>query len=67
MKQVVGTIGLFILFIWAAGIIVIMTVGMASDGPVEFGGDLINAWTFYGFIFGLPIIGLTILKWVGQK
>lgn len=66
MKQLVSKTGAALLTVWAVVMITIVVLGASSDGPID-GPELINAWTFYGFILGLPTISAAMMKWGGQK
>jgi hypothetical protein len=66
MKQLVGKTGAALLILWALGMITIVVLGASSDGPID-GPELINAWTFYGFILGVPTVAIAMMKWGGQK
>ena len=66
MKQTISKIGDVLLAIWALGMITIVVFGASSDGPID-GPELINAWTFYGFVLGLPTVAVAMMKWGGQK
>ena len=66
MKQLLGKIGTALLTIWAVGMTTILIIGASSDGPID-GPELINAWTFYGFVLGLPTVAVAMMKWGGQK
>jgi hypothetical protein len=46
--------------------VVVIVIGAGSDGPID-GPELINAWTFYGFVLGLPTISVAMMRWGGQK
>ena len=66
MKQIVSKTGTALLVMWAVVTVAIIVIGMGSDGPID-GPELINAWTFYGFILGVPTIAVAMMKWGGQK
>ena len=66
MKQIVSKTGTALLVMWAVVMIAVIVIGMGSDGPID-GPELINAWTFYGFILGVPTIAMAMMKWGGQK
>jgi hypothetical protein len=66
MKQLVGKIGTALLTIWAVGMTTILIIGASSDGPID-GPELINAWTFYGFVLGVPMIAVAMMRLAGQK
>ena len=66
MKQIVSKTGTALLVMWAVVTVAIVVIGMGSDGPID-GPELINAWTFYGFILGVPTIAVAMMKWGGQK
>ena len=66
MKQLVSKTGAALLILWALGMITIVVLGASSDGPID-GPELINAWTFYGFVLGLPVIAVAMMRWGGQK
>jgi hypothetical protein len=66
MKQLVGKTGAALLAVWAVVMVAVIVLGASSDGPID-GPELINAWTFYGFALGLPVIAVAMMKWGGQK
>jgi len=66
MKQIASKTGAALLAMWAVVTVAIVVIGMGSDGPID-GPELINAWTFYGFILGVPTIAVAMMKWGGQK
>ena len=66
MKQIASKTGTALLVMWAVVMIAVIVIGMGSDGPID-GPELINAWTFYGFILGVPTIAVAMMKWGGQK
>ena len=66
MKQIASKTGAALLAMWAVVTVAIVVIGMGSDGPID-GPELINAWTFYGFILGVPTIAMAMMKWGGQK
>ena len=66
MKQIASKTGTALLAMWAVVTVAIVVIGMGSDGPID-GPELINAWTFYGFILGVPTIAVAMMKWGGQK
>lgn len=66
MKQIASKTGAALLAMWAVVTVAIVVIGMGSDGPID-GPELINAWTFYGFILGVPTIAVTMMKWGGAK
>ena len=66
MKQIVSKTGTALLVMWVVVTVAIVVIGMGSDGPID-GPELINAWTFYGFILGVPTIAVAMMKWGGQK
>ena len=66
MKSIVNKIGAALLVMWAVVTVAIIVIGMGSDGPID-GPELINAWTFYGFILGVPTIAVAMMKWGGAK
>ena len=66
MKQIVSKTGTALLVMWAVVMIAVIVIGMGSDGPID-GPELINAWTFYGFILGVPTIAMAMMRWGGQK
>ena len=66
MKQIVSKTGTALLAMWAVVTVAIVVIGMGSDGPID-GPELINAWTFYGFILGVPTIAVAMMKWGGAK
>ena len=51
---------------WIIVVIAILVIGAGSDGPID-GPELINAWTFYGFLLGVPTIATAMMRWGGQK
>ena len=66
MKQIASKTGAALLAMWAVVTVAIVVIGMGSDGPID-GPELINAWTFYGFILGVPTTAVAMMKWGGQK
>ena len=66
MKQIASKTGAALLAMWAVVIVAIVVIGMGSDGPID-GPELINAWTFYGFLLGVPTIAVAMMKWGGAK
>ena len=66
MKQIASKTGTALLAMWAVVTVAIVVIGMGSDGPID-GPELINAWTFYGFILGVPTTAVAMMKWGGQK
>ena len=66
MKSIVNKIGAALLVMWAVVTVAIIVIGMGSDGPID-GPELINAWTFYGFLLGVPTIAVAMMKWGGAK
>ena len=66
MKQIASKTGAALLAMWAVVTVAIIVIGMGSDGPID-GPELINAWTFYGFILGVPTIAMAMMRWGGQK
>ena len=66
MKQIASKTGAALLAMWAVVTVAIVVIGMGSDGPID-GPELINAWTFYGFILGVPTIAVAMMKWGGAK
>ena len=66
MKQIVSKTGAALLTIWAVGMVTILIIGASSDGPID-GPELINAWTFYGFVLGVPTISVALMRLGGQK
>lgn len=66
MKQLVSKTGAALLTIWAVVMVVVIVIGAGSDGPID-GPELINAWTFYGFLLGVPTISAAMMKWGSQK
>ena len=66
MKQIASKTGTALLVMWAVVMIAVIVIGMGSDGPID-GPELINAWTFYGFILGVPTIAVAMMKWGGAK
>ena len=66
MKQIVSKTGTALLAIWAVVTVAILVIGAGSDGPID-GPELINAWTFYGFLLGVPTIAVAMMRWGGAK
>ena len=66
MKQTISKIGTTLLAMWAVVMVAVIVIGAGSDGPID-GPELINAWTFYGFILGLPTVAVAMMKCGGQK
>ena len=66
MKQIASKTGTVLLAMWAVVTVAIVVIGMGSDGPID-GPELINAWTFYGFILGVPTTAVAMMKWGGAK
>jgi hypothetical protein len=66
MKQLVSKIGTALLTIWAVVMVAVIVIGAGSDGPID-GPELINAWTFYGFILGVPTVAVALMRLGGQK
>ena len=66
MKQIASKIGTTLLTIWVIVMVLVIVIGMGSDGPID-GPELINAWTFYGFVLGVPTISVMLMRWGGQK
>jgi hypothetical protein len=66
MKQAISKTGTALLAMWAVVMVLVIVIGAGSDGPID-GPDLINAWTFYGFVLGLPTVAVAMMKWGGQK
>ena len=66
MKQIASKTGATLLAMWAVVTVAIVVIGMGSDGPID-GPELINAWTFYGFILGVPTIAVAMMRWGGAK
>ena len=66
MKQIASKTGAALLAMWAVVTVAIVVIGMGSDGPID-GPELINAWTFYGFILGVPTIAMAMMRWGGAK
>ena len=66
MKQTISKIGAALLIMWAFGMSVIIIIGASADGPID-GPELINAWTFYGFVLGVPTVAVAMMRWGGQK
>jgi hypothetical protein len=66
MKQTISKIGTTLLAMWAVVMVAVIVIGAGSDGPID-GPELINAWTFYGFVLGLPTVAVAMMKWGGQK
>lgn len=66
MKQIVSKTGTALLIVWIIVAIAIIIIGMGSDGPID-GHSLIDAWTFYGFLLGVPTIATAMMRWGGQK
>ena len=66
MKQIASKIGTTLLTIWVIVMVLVIVIGMGSDGPID-GPELINAWAFYGFVLGIPTISVMLMRWGGQK
>ena len=66
MKQIASKTGAALLAMWAVVTVAIIVIGAGSDGPID-GPELINAWTFYGFILGVPTIAVAMMRWGGAK
>jgi hypothetical protein len=66
MKQTISKIGAALLIMWAFGMSVIIIIGASADGPID-GPELINAWTFYGFVLGVPTVAVALMRLGGQK
>jgi hypothetical protein len=66
MKQIINKIGTALLIMWIVGVVAILVIGASLDGPID-GPELINAWTFYGFILGVPTVAVALMRWGGQK
>ena len=66
MKQTISKIGTTLLAMWAVVMVAVIVIGAGSDGPID-GPELINAWTFYGFILGVPTVAIALMRWGGQK
>jgi hypothetical protein len=66
MKQLVSKTGAALLTVWAVVMVLVIVIGAGSDGPID-GPELINAWTFYGFLLGVPTISAAMMKWGSQK
>jgi hypothetical protein len=66
MKQAISKTGTVLLAIWAVVMIAVIVIGAGSDGPID-GPELINAWTFYGFVLGLPTVAIAMMRLGGQK
>ena len=66
MKQIASKTGTALLAMWVVVTVAIVVIGMGSDGPID-GPELINAWTFYGFILGVPTIAVAMMRWGGAK
>ena len=66
MKQIASKTGTALLAMWVVVTVAIVVIGMGSDGPID-GPELINAWTFYGFILGVPTIAMAMMRWGGAK
>jgi hypothetical protein len=66
MKQTISKIGAALLIMWAFGMSVIIIIGASADGPID-GPELINAWTFYGFVLGVPTVAVAFMRLGGQK
>ena len=66
MKQIVSKTGTVLLAMWAVVTVAVLVIGAGSDGPID-GPELINAWTFYGFLLGVPTIATAMMRWGGQK
>jgi hypothetical protein len=65
MKQTISKIGAALLIMWAFGMSVIIIIGASADGPID-GPELINAWTFYGFVLGVPTVAVALMR-LGNK
>ena len=65
MKSIVNKIGAALLVMWAVVTVAIIVIGMGSDGPID-GPELINAWTFYGFLLGVPTVVVAMMR-LGNK
>ncbi len=66
MKQIVSKTGAALLTIWAVVMVAVIVIGAGSDGPID-GPELINAWTFYGFVLGVPTVAVALMRLGGQK
>lgn len=66
MKSIVSKTGAALLVMWAVVTVAIVVIGMGSDGPID-GHSLIDAWTFYGFLLGVPTIATAMMRWGGAK
>ena len=66
MKQIASKTGAALLAMWAVVTVAIIVIGAGSDGPID-GPELINTWTFYGFILGVPTIAVAMMRWGGAK
>ena len=66
MKQTISKIGTTLLAMWAVVMVAVIVIGAGSDGPID-GPELINAWTFYGFVLGVPTISVAMMRLSGQK
>jgi hypothetical protein len=65
MKQTISKIGTTLLAMWAVVMVAVIVIGAGSDGPID-GPELINAWTFYGFILGVPTVAVAMMR-LGNK
>ena len=65
MKQIAGKTGTALLMIWIIGMIVILLIGLGSDGPID-GPAFINVWTFYGFVLGTPAVAAAMMGWANR-
>jgi uncharacterized membrane protein YhaH (DUF805 family) len=66
MKQIISKTGTALLIMWIIVVVAVIVIGAGSDGPID-GPELINAWTFYGFLLGVPTIAVAMMRWGGQK
>ena len=66
MKSIVSKTGAALLVMWAVVTVAIVVIGAGSDGPID-GHSLIDAWTFYGFLLGVPTIATAMMRWGGAK
>jgi hypothetical protein len=66
MKQTISKIGTTLLAMWAVVMVAVIIIGAGSDGPID-GPELINAWTFYGFILGVPTVAVAMMRLSNNK
>jgi len=66
MKQTISKIGTTLLVMWAVVMVAVIVIGAGSDGPID-GPELINAWTFYGFILGVPTVAVAMMRLGNNK